>query len=316
MKGTGHRTKRYEVFFRYVFTSAHPYSYVEDDPTDIAIPVTTLSHVTHNREADEIKCDDGFVFRPQRRTGKAYKWDGSPMGESFQDDFVSPDDKEIELDCKKQVYNYVSDRKSLMPQGYYSWWGIKASKGLTKKLQPPPEYLNNPPSSPYGNREFSGNLYALLQCYQESRKIGRRKPDIFLLVGGTLRYTHEICCVVIVCTKEDKDSNALSDYKPFSVRSVSSSNPDPVFDPNGLTGDDGKVNFSRQCEPKFYPKFLEKRSSWANLSFTFYFSDAKKLKCGQNDIQEDEICHTSCIKKKKDPTLDRGSKWVCPNNLN
>lgn len=320
MKGTGHNTKRFEVLFRHVFTSVYPHEELEadDNINNTAIPISRLSHVTHNSGADMIRKQG---FKPSKKLGKAYKWDGHPMGESFRDDFINPSDISVTLQPDEQYYKYIKDRESIMPDGYYSWWGIhmtdewyQENKMHLRGIYDLPPYLQYPPKSFYGNKEFSGELQSLLGSY----KLCRDSIDVYLLVGGTLRYIHEICCVVIVCTDKDRKSDSLKDYEPVSKfpemppGANPADYPHPILALNGLTDENGKVMESNDKIPEFYPKHISKQNSWANLSFAFYFKDACQI-FKVNCYDERDIDHTTCINKQPPPL--HGAKWICPNEL-
>jgi hypothetical protein len=241
--------------------------------------------------------------------GKAYLWDGSPMGESFQDAFLKPNNAMPQLDPLHQRYKHISNSESLMPQGFYSWWGITLTSSDKERLPDhlfnPPMYMQSPPKSLYGNREFSGDICKLLQCYQTSHR-SKKLPDVYLLQGGTLRYSHEICYVVIVCTGELP--NSLKGYPPLHCSSV--------LDPCGLTDVNGKViDFSGKKTPIFHPKNLSTTESWESLAFAFYFHSAEQgLWCNKEHLAEGTISHNiDCCLKKVSPK--RYAKRVCPNNL-
>lgn len=75
--------KKYEVFFRYSFTSVYPHKHAVETPMEasVFIPINKLFHITHNKEAFAIIKENGsFHFKPKQKMGKAYKWDGSPKG--------------------------------------------------------------------------------------------------------------------------------------------------------------------------------------------------------------------------------------------
>lgn len=294
--------KRTEVCFRYVFTSVYPYGEVDDELYDShhTILVRKLGHITHDKEAASISGPDGernYVFKSQQKKGKAYEWDGSPMGESFLDVFLNPNDSSVSLDPDNQQYKYIPRSQSIMPNGYYSWWGIS-------------DPTNSPEPSPYGNNEFSGDLCDLLKCYRDSR----HATDVYLLVGGTLRYIHEICCFIIVCTDEDRSSR----FKAFKPPFPSSDTRDPEFDPNGLINATGKViSFDRTSTPEFKPKYRAKYQRWANLAFAFYFeNNTQQLNCGKDVITlRTDIKHNEsgckCVKKRSPGS----GPWVCPNEI-
>ena len=129
----------------------------------VSIPVKKLSHITHNKEAAAIAQKEHFRFTPQKKMGKAYKWDGSPIGESFQDDFLKPTDVNMpRLAPPHQQYRYISDSESLVPGGYYSWWGISPDDScydLRYGLRHPPTYLESPPPQ---------NHNMVTRCFQET----------------------------------------------------------------------------------------------------------------------------------------------------
>ena len=334
----GHKKKIYEIFYRHVFTSTWPHNPADDpDDREFAIPVKQLSHVTHNKEMREITStkEDGFyTMLPSRKVGKAYKWDGTPWGESFFLDCTPlPSVEEL----RGVSFTYVSNEESLMPEGYYSWWGVKTEGYFDQNIELDaralPGYLKNPPQSTYGNNDISGDLNKLLQSYQDSRAVEGEpnKPDIYLLVGGTLRYTREICCVVIVCTADDKESPALTGYRPVPMQ-PGRNDPNPTLSPNGLIDDTGKVvdlYGANQPIPTFCPKFLSTYKSWANLAFAFYFTNGDlplKLECDRETAAytvqwrntESEILkfHPRCTKLQK-PHLHgvAGEKLSCLCNM-
>ena len=76
---------------------------------EFPIAVKQLNHITHDKEIGDITRvgeDEYYRLFPSRKVGKAHKWDGTPMGESFRDDF---------LHCyplpppNEQFYKYISD---------------------------------------------------------------------------------------------------------------------------------------------------------------------------------------------------------------
>ena len=201
-----------------------------------------LSHITHNKEALAIVGGGkDYEFIPRGRYGKAYKWDGSPIGESFKDTFLNPTDEimpKIKPSC--QWYTKVNDGTSLLPKGYYSWWGISVSRKYCQRFLPNeslPFYFQTPRISAYGNNSFSVELTRLLRCYQTSHEDGRGiRPDICLLRGGTLRYRHEVCYVIIVCMEGHRYSEPLKEYPAIKPGAKNL-----VVDFQDLTDDNGIV---------------------------------------------------------------------------
>lgn len=315
------------MFFRHTFTSALPYASIHvAQYDDLAIPVTKLSHVTHNKEAQDIK--QTATFRFTQKMGKVYDY-GFPMGESFRDDFFQPGG-EMPENLRELNYKYIPWWESVMPQGFYSWWGLAADclVGLQhpvlldkRKYETCPPYLQDPPSSLYGNQEFSGDLHQVLLWYRNARSDypnnpAEIKPDVYLLLGGTLRYSYEICCVVIVCTEHDRNSEALKHYRPIPhFREIPDGHSDPVLLLGGLTDHNGRVkDFTATTIPQFYPRFISGDASWASLAFAFYHSSSEKLPFDSHEfrIRCGHITHLEerCLKKKS-----AGNKGLCPNKL-
>ena len=145
----------------------------------------------------------------------------------------------------------------------------------------------------------------LLQSYASSRD----GVDIYLKVGGTLRYKREIAYVVIVCTSHDLES-----YYPITRV------PPDVFKHNGLVDDDGKVvNIAKV--PNFITRYVDANSSYETLNFAFYFSSPlADFQCLSSTVEERPINHSFCIRTKPMATwCDQRSrkfntKWFCPDN--
>ena len=134
-----------------------------------------------------------------------------------------------------------------MPEGYYFWWGVQFNTNY-EFVSPDfelyrstdyscPQYLRNPPSSPYGNNEFSGGITDILKSYQESRSVNPETDqplrDTYMLTGGTLHYQREICYVIIVCTGHD-----LEVQSQITASDICS---EPVVNFNGLVDENLKV---------------------------------------------------------------------------
>ncbi len=308
------------------------------------MPIHRLSHITHNKEAVDINTnpitntlDLNFRFVATKKVGKAYKDDGSPLGESFRYSPLSPGGA---LNPPKQ-YTFIGPGQSLLPEGYYSWWGVQFDPNYQVLLDfkpyrfyssPTPfnfesyrssdnrcpHYLRNPPSSPYGNNEFLGELHDLLKYYRNSRitysvnpdgQTTCLLPDTYLLPGGTLRYKREICYVIIVCTQVD-----LFQVQPqIAAPDILCS--EPVVNLNGLVDENNKViDYSGSKIPQLSFRFLSTYECWENLAFAFYFPENsnRRLSCPKYVVQRIDINHEWCIKTMPRPGSQGGS-WVCPN---
>lgn len=320
--------KKYEIYYRYVFTATFPHKPTSGKMEyDLAIPVTNISHIAHDQEAQEIEAidQDSYIFTPRKKVGMDYLKGHAP-GESFRDDFLVPSDQMTQKCSINDKYKYVSSEESLLPEGYYSWWGISVPDRYKKDLllQPEliafwekhgcPDYLQYPPSSRYGNNEFIGSLDDLILCYKSSRQmgLGHRSPEVHLVVGGTLRYSNEISCVIVVCTeKETQSGGVFSDFLPVTHPQFElneSRQDSPTFVPNLIDVKTGKVN-----EHVFFPRFLSTKKSWASLSFAFYFDQPHgTLTCGRDVVRKRPVDHYTCVRME---LTQKEKHYVCPFSI-
>ena len=273
----------------------------------VSLPIDKLIHVTHAELTVSIECQNecdptNFVFKANPKNGKAksksYKCNG-------EDSFIKIKPSEKLVNGKLSWWSpeivscYMSnsdgDRKSVWEAAHY----LKSKRIF---LAP---YLSNPSESPYGNRGFIADFKSLLKCYLESRKdISVDDIDdkvVLLRVGGTLRYRHEICYVVIVCTKYDKD---LKDQYPslYGYKDL--------FDHKGMVLQDGQIIptfFTSQETIYFKPQYIIKcvpsqiYSDYETPAFAFYYpegSDCSAIVCTENLITKVIVSHeiVACIK--------------------
>ena len=116
---------------------------------------------------------------------------------------------------REYKYKKVNKEDGLLP-GFYSWWGIRPSEhDLSRALSETERatlraekvsvanYISRYQSSNYGNNCFYSSYGDILESYAKSRKTATEQ--LCFKVGGTLRYRHEICHVVIVCKQDDTD---------------------------------------------------------------------------------------------------------------
>ena len=185
---------------------------------------------------------------------------------------------------KKAEYNYtyVYDVKSekykterekyLLYDGYYSWWSIELNDQ---------EYYLGPPGnntfgviprksflfeifSMYGTVKLSLKLCDLIECYAESR--GKRTENVQYKKGGTLRYTKEVCYVIIVCVDTDDKLSHLETIdkrKPLKIKQ-----PYSFFNKGGL------------------PQGVS--VSWDHYAFALYYPEEKTLELGKKEIESVE----------------------------
>ena len=228
---------------------------------------------------------------------------------------------------REYEYKQVNRSNDLLP-GFYSWWGIHLSEPdqsllalseaerdtLKKERVYVPNYISQ--SSNYGNNCFYSSYEDALESYATSRETAT--SQLCFKVGGTLRYRHEICHVVIVCKQDDtalssyaaiQDDTALSSYAPITIARVRKQ--------ENLV--DGKVknvdhyNFQAQY---VISKIKEKNVSYENLAFAFYFPTNSCLRCRKGSVQRCSIEHTEkqCTKTMPIPG-EPDQKWECPNKI-
>lgn len=156
--------------------------------------------------------DGHYTFKPHLKLGREYKYDGTPLGETYKQ-------------TVKGEYERVQ-RSKLNPvlPGYLSWWGIDISpfyktesgKRLSHHIEQirreqyyVPGYLKESTASMYGNNCFSVSFKDLLLSYQRARtdKPGHKMQ---LKVGGTLLYENEICYVAVICLEGDEDIQLMT----------------------------------------------------------------------------------------------------------
>ena len=332
--------KYYEVVYPGCYDKSHPwgedpslewhyYEYpngVRESDGFTRIPIYDLCHVTHDLEADQIcsNLSQGYyTFRPAKKLGKQYGDDSLPLGETYR------------FDKAQNRYNELPHRPHLpVFPGYLSWWGVSVKdwyegahhdckahdfvsnvEALGRQNVYVSGFLNPNPESSYGNNIFKASIHSLLHSYKESRIRSERSAalkQITFRVGGTLRYKHEICYVVIVCMEQDKDK-----FEPL-YPSIWGQN---VFEDNGMISQDGNVqDFSKI--PEFKAQYIVNcirdggrynNFSWENIAFAFYFpSGDNEFRCSVDLVMKGNIRHSHCISRRRSPS---SGKMLCPNDF-
>ena len=267
------------------------------------VPITAKSfcHVTHEQPAYEIIQNNNgktyFIFKPKSKQGKQ----GS--GETYV--ICNPTDQPP---TEETTYRYLTSTERVFP-GYYIWWSINNDDYYPSSYLEDYYYFSPPftSSSRYGNVKFSGYIMQLLRCYQEAYAKVNPLPRIQFRCGGTLRYKHEICKVVIMCTDahplpEDEFPRMWQghDIRYGRDRKITFVRPLEVTIRNGVSG---------IIDP-YIPY------SWDTYAFAFYFpDDTYRLICPTSEkfryskIEHDDLCHSL------QPNPDGSGKLVCPNEL-
>ena len=283
------------------------------------LSITSLSHITHNREATAIRGNDGkFVFKPTVKVGKAMgEYDGSPVGKTFKAD-------------GQDTFKRILPDSPVFP-GQISWWGISSTNchetericnfraKLVKSKEAIPgllevNYLKDIPDSRYGNREFIVSLPHLMNSYKQSRTDCKDK-EVCLKNAGTLRYRYEICYVIMVAMEGDVDGVFPSMFG------------EPHFKQDGLIDNNGKL-IDSSITPGFqimhpfsngYFSYMEywDKYSWETLAFALYFPNNSQmvLECPEELCREREIHHSYYHCTSTQPIYPGSHDWVCPNEL-
>ena len=262
--------------------------------------IESLYHVTHQREFNLIfqREHNQFCLRSYEKKGKhGYGiFDGRPIGHSFST--LHNDDEPTE-DSQYQYHSPRPEGVPLLP-GSYIWWSV----GIHQVLDgfQASEIFTNGESSTYGSRKISGNFKDVLVAYQECFE---NLSPIELRIGGTLRYRHEVCHVVIV-------NAAIPDHK--DVRNVNY----PIWnDADGVQVEicydqDNKVS---HAEASFIVKNGLKRQncSWDHIVFAFYFPiNGHEMVCKKPAFCEAAVAHDRrmCLRSRR----DRGPLVLCPDD--
>ena len=298
----------FEILYPGVFTDWHPYHgkpavSVYWQPHVAAgsniLPINYLSHVTHNQQADNIEGDKFFIFKPKTKVGKHLVFDGSPLGETFKA-------------VNEDRFDRIPFGCPVFP-GQITWWGVsmhksqetdqgKALKEATRTFFNLADYLTSPVCSRYGNNEFIVPFHDVMSRYKISRTDCGVK-NVYLKLGGTLRYKLEVCYVIIVAMEED-----ITDDE--ELKELPSVHNKPPFIHNGCIDEDGKV--INEEKPSFEISHIFSNTIWDTLAFGFYFPRHSRLslKCPKDFCKITEIEHEFCTSTK--PPRG-GGKWVCPN---
>ena len=210
--------------------------------------------------------------------------DGSPLGESFCCDLKrkTPTDQ--------TMYVPISREELVLPDGYYLWWGTNSTR-----------------SSMYGTEKLTANFKSVLRKFQLSRKDRdtHRRPDVYLRVGGTLRYKKEICYVIVVHT----DNEATEE-----VECLPPLRPSRHFKLNGFLDACGRVT-DWDTYPDFIPRSYEGGCK-DHFAFAFYFNDCD-IPLILESVKKSPVKHERClrgIKVKPEFQPDPPRAWYCPED--
>ena len=270
----------------------------------LQVPITHLSHCTHEAMADKIKGEEAgtCIFKTKEKKPRG---NGSSYIYDINDDNQQP---------PQEISGNV------IP-GYLSWWGLnvknwyendnpgrrikRAVEELDRNGVYVPNYLQSVPCSIYGDRSFTYDFNQLIEHYKTSRDDCNddNEKKVHFKKAGTLRYRHEICYVILVCTAKDLQEASIKDMptaKELDQENIEvetgselpqeriDKDMENYFQPNGY------VTRMADCFNSEYPirAIYPGRHfySWDHLSFALYFpNEDQKLSCDQ--VEPEEIKH-------------------------
>ena len=317
------RSEYHEVLFPNSFKTILPEG---DTPSkldmlgDVKIPIFDLVHVTHNADHRSIcKNPVMYEFMAGQKFGKApYFEDG---------DYRKPRCGSYKSINNEAQFERIGIDETVFP-GFYSWWGIHSKSECTRKIAAEiedmkedgliayvPNYLKEEPESYYGNRGFVCSFQNVLASYARSRQT--EVANLFLRKGGTLRYTQEICYVIIVSTGDDR--RALREFNPLPTSRL--------FPTNGLINRNGQIK-DPTAIPTFCPKHIfnwfadtsegydpNPSKSYETTAFAFYFPNERgSMKVRKRNCSKACFFHDDKFCSKKQRPREGGPS-VCPNSL-
>ena len=173
-----------------------------------------------------------------------------------------------------------------MPQfcsGYFSWWSIDtADSPITKRIHSPSRQFKN--ESIYGTVKFSINLEQIEKSYIESYNTSKfRIKRLLYKKGGTLRYSNEVCYVIIVCI----EINGRDPFPDLPTMILHSRSELPIKRPSS-------------------------KQTWDTYTFAFHFPEdhpTKSFSLNPQDVHISSVEHPFCLKRIREKLI------TCPDNI-
>ena len=278
----------YEVFFPRVFTLQQPWG---DDNYTIHLPTEyrDLTQPNFNIPLDENR---RVMHITHFKAAKAIIKSGYKAQQKISEDGYT-------YVYDESSNRYITEQETcLLYDGYYSWWSIKLNDD---EYNPGPlgnndHGVNSSTSfffknySMYGTVKLSLKLRDLIECYATSRSKDSKK--VLYKVGGTLRYTKEVCYVIIVCVDTDDKLSALE------------------------TIDKSQSLVIKQPYSFFYGGGLQQSVavSWDHYAFALYYPEQETLKIC---IEKVHLVEHYCFKSTGlyDETLLQNRTHICFHKL-
>ena len=243
------------MYFPGEFTLDQPWgpgeeSEEESEDEEVEIPIRKLAHTTHYSEAETI-VDSKFEFKAKEKMEphKSYSYKCTNR--------------------KKQRYEEMPKFCS----GYFSWWSIDtADSPVTKRIHSPSQQFKN--ESIYGTVKFSINLEQIDKSYLESYNISKfRIKRVLYKRGGTLRYSNEVCYVIIVCIT----INGRDPFPDLPTMMLHSRSKLPIKQPSSNS-----------------------KQTWDTYTFAFHFPEdhpTNSFSLNPQDVHISSVEHPFCLKR-------------------
>lgn len=268
-----------EMFYPKQFVTFFPWGECCEFENSAFSEISEISHITHKRNVVEMDTGTRYRFQPREKYGKC-----SSFGESYRCDLTH-----IELPTAQTRYTHITDKQHVLPNGCYTWWGHS--------------YMDN---SIYGNKKLTTNFKSALGKFKYGQT-SDLDSDVFLRVGGTLRYKKEICYVIIVHTEaqttdEIKRLPPLRDSDHFRL--------------NGFLYEDGRVDWKSGTLEFISRSYVN--GCFDHFALAFYFNDCNNsLYLDKQKVDISQVWHNKCLRKikvKSEFRPDPFKFWYCPDD--
>ena len=308
----------------------------EPERRTLSVPITHLSHCTHNKQASQIKDND-----ENEETMQTGDYTGNNL--CFKAYRKDPRENTHVYNIDERTTEQLFDHHSVLP-GYLSWWGVSTiewynsdksadrrrneTRDIVSRLAQrdcatmetiyvPPylQYWNGKACSVYGGNSFSCPIGLLIESYQQSRNSCCNEDNpIYFKKAGTLRYRHEICYVILVCTKNDLRNKDISSMPGAGQPDTNMGRNVTYFNHGEFIAPDGELKLM-EITPEFITEYPIRAIytgpgsgrfySWDTLNFAFYFPKRQ----GQLRVHPGYIAHA--YTKHDSISCHLGS---CPDN--
>ena len=194
------------------------------------------------------------------------------------------------------------------------------AKNETIYVPPYLQYCDEQACSVYGGNSFSCPIRNLIESYEQSRNSWNDQNNkIYFKKAGTLRYMHEICYVILVCTGYDLKNEDISSMPGAGQPDVNMGREVTYFNLGDESiAPDGELR-TMEIVPEFISEYpiraiytgsrkdrLGRFYSWDTLNFAFYFPKRQ----GQLQVESQYITRAATKHDRKSCHL---GEMKCPD---